>query len=361
MTYQVVVRARNAAGGGDPSPAAELIPRSRASAPRMLVAAARNHAAVLTFRASADNGGTAISGYEVSTDGGDSWSELSPASGDGGVLRATVGDLSNDTEYQVRVRAITEAGPGAATAAVSVTPLAPPAAPARVVATAHTATITVSWDAPAGGGAAVTGYTAIASPGPATCDTRDETTCVLGAQTDVAYTVTVVAHSASGDSAASVPSKSVTAASPVIPPTPPETKEKLDTDESDLDAVQPSDKITIRGSGYAPNSTVEIILYSSPVSLGSVVTDDNGEFSIDVALPPGVAGSHSLVALGADPFGNVRAMRLDVTVAPTSTGMPTTGGAPVEPALFGLLLVLIGAALMRVSRGRSRYGTSRRA
>ncbi|MBG0566532.1 fibronectin type III domain-containing protein [Actinoplanes aureus] len=382
-TYQVSVRAINAAGPGAPSPAAALTLSADVGAPRALTVAARNRAAALTFGAPADARADAITGYQVSVDNGKTWSGLSPAGGAGGMLTATVGNLSNDSTYQIQVRAVTAAGPGAATGAVSVTPLAPPAAPTAVVAAPQTATITVSWSAPAPGGAPVTGYTAIASPGPATCEAVETTTCVLGARADQPYTVVVVAHSASGDSIASAPSASVTAVPPAIPSTPPVADEQLGADggaDGDVDAVQPGETVTIRGSGYAPNSTVEVVVYSAPVSLGTVLTDDNGEFSLDIAVPANLAGTHSIVAVGADPDGNVRSMRLDVTVAPApapspspdtggsqpddggsepDTGgsqpdnggdLPTTGNATEDMAVLGLFLMLLGAGLVRTSR-----------
>ncbi|GAB3830399.1 fibronectin type III domain-containing protein [Dactylosporangium cerinum] len=270
--------------------------------------------------------------------------------------------LVNDRSYQLKVRAVTAVGPGAEAGPVLVTPLAAPAAPSGVTATAKTATITVTWVAPPTGGAQITGYTAVASPGPATCDAVGATTCVLGAQSNQAYTITVVAHSASGDSAASAPSSSVTAAAPEIPATPPVTDEKLDTPQSDDKPTAPGATITLKGSGYAPNSTVELIVYSSPVSLGTVVTDDKGEFSVDVVVPPSLpVGDHTRAAVGADKDGNVRAMRLDVTVAPAAPATPATpatpplavtGAATAVTAEAGLLMLLLGAGLVRASRTR---------
>jgi titin len=360
-TYQVAVRARNAAGPGAASPTAALTPRTTPGAPVSLVAAPRNRSAALTFGAPTDNGGSAVTAYQASTNNGDSWTGLTTASGAGGVLTATVADLANNTAYQVKVRAVTAAGPGAATSAVSVTPLAPPVAPTAVQATAHTATISVTWTASAPGGAPVTGYTAIASPGPATCDstTASPTSCILGATADQPYTITVVAHSASGDSNASAPSTSVTAASPVIPPTPPPADSpKLDTPKGEDSTTKPGATMTIKGSGYAPNSTVELVVYSTPISLGTVITDNNGEFSVDVVVPPTLPiGDHSIAAVGADPQGNVRAMRLDVTVAPAVPTTPTTppvlaitGGATADRAMLGLLMLALGAGLVRASR-----------
>jgi titin len=360
-TYQIAVRARNVAGNGGASATAALTLTSLAGAPVSLAATARNRSAELTFRPPADTGGTAITGYQVSTDDGASWAALGTQGA--GTLTATVAGLVNGTAYQIRVRAVTAAGQGAVAGPVTVTPLAAPAAPSGVVATAKTATITVTWVASPAGGAPVTGYTAIASPGPATCDTTGATTCVLGAQADQAYTVTVVAHSASGDSTASGPSDSVSAASPVIPPTPPVTDEQLDTPTDDDSTTAPGATITLKGSGYAPNSTVELIVYSSPVSLGTVLTDGKGEFSVDVVVPPSLpVGDHTLAAVGADKDGNVRAMRLDVTVAPAVPATPTTpttspplaitGTATVDQAELGLLMLLIGAGLVRASRTR---------
>ena len=35
-------------------------------------------------------------------------------------------------------------------------------------------------------------------------------------------------------------------------------------------------------------------MYSAPISLGTVLTDDHGEFSIDVVVPPTLIGEHSI-------------------------------------------------------------------
>ncbi|WP_271190411.1 fibronectin type III domain-containing protein, partial [Dactylosporangium matsuzakiense] len=133
----------------------------------------------------------------------------------------TVTGLTNGRSYRFVVRAISSVNPGTAgagTLSAAVTPLSTTASvPTAVTAVAGNGTAAVSWTAPAGG-PAVTGYTVTAAPGGFTCDTTTGTTCDVGGLTNgVAYTFTVVAHSAGGDSAASAPSNTVVPAPPFDP------------------------------------------------------------------------------------------------------------------------------------------------
>ena len=85
--------------------------------------------------------------------------------------------------------------------------LAGPQAPAAVTAVGGDAAAVVSWTAPASlDGGTLTGYTATASPGGATCTTTGATTCTItGLAGGTTYSVTVVAHTTAGDSGASAP------------------------------------------------------------------------------------------------------------------------------------------------------------
>jgi hypothetical protein len=79
-----------------------------------------------------------------------------------------------------------------------------PAAPTGVQALSGDGSAAISWSEPAFAGT-ITGYTATASPGGRTCTTTATTSCTLtGLTNGTAYGVTIVAHSASGDSPASV-------------------------------------------------------------------------------------------------------------------------------------------------------------
>ncbi|WP_245966307.1 fibronectin type III domain-containing protein [Sphaerisporangium album] len=87
-----------------------------------------------------------------------------------------------------------------------------PSPPTHVTAVPGDAAATVSWQAPAGSGPAITGYTVTASPGGATATTTGATTAtVSGLSNGTSYTFTVTASSASGTSAPSA------ASDPVMP------------------------------------------------------------------------------------------------------------------------------------------------
>ncbi|WP_433060829.1 IPT/TIG domain-containing protein [Dactylosporangium sp. CS-033363] len=238
---------------------------------------------------------------------------------------------------------------------------APPEAPSPVTAIAGTSSINVTWTAAVPHDSPVTGYTVTATPGPSTCTTlvtdADPLGCVLGATAGQQYTVSVVAHSAAGDSAAAT-SAAVTPAAPVVPAAPPDTPLTLTTDKGQINTAAPGQQIVVIGTGFAAHSTATITLYSTPMTLGTVVTDGSGNFSKAVTVPASLAaGTHTLVAQGVAPSGNPRAMKLTVTVAHRAapSGTLAVTGAPVVPlALAGLVMLLTGAVLVRPRRLRLR-------
>ncbi|MER7007335.1 IPT/TIG domain-containing protein [Dactylosporangium sp. NPDC000555] len=238
-------------------------------------------------------------------------------------LTFTTTDQQNGAQYRaVFQNSLGTATTSAATLTVTALPGNAPDAPAAPTATAGVSSIEVTWTAPAENGSLITGYTVTANPGPATCTTKakTETSCVLGATAGEDYTVTVVAHSAAGNSAASAASNSVTPTAPATTPTAPTADAALTTDAGPISAAEPGQQITLKGSGYAPYSTVIITIYSDPVELGSVITDANGDFTQPVTIPSDLeATSHALVAAGVAPGGTARNLRLDLYVAPGAT------------------------------------------
>ena len=92
-------------------------------------------AALVTFTSPANHGGAPVVNYEYSIDGG-AWTAQVPASAEPAVR---IAGLTNDTLYQVRLRAVNVAGPGTPSAEAAMRPTAAPASvfvpvePARVV------------------------------------------------------------------------------------------------------------------------------------------------------------------------------------------------------------------------------------
>jgi hypothetical protein len=220
--------------------------------------------------------------------------------------------------------------------------------------------IRVSWTAPAGNGVDVIGYKATASPGPATCSTTGVTNCVLGGEAGTSYTVTVVAYSSGGSSPASAASSAVTPTAPEVATSPPDTDLPLNTGDGDVSSIAPGAQIVVKGDGYAPYSSVTITVYSSPIVLATVTTDEQGAFEESVTAPASLStGTHSFVAAGVDPDGNVRALRLDLTVANAGSGggggsLPVTGGAVMWLFLTGFAITLTGFAMRTVRDPRPR-------
>jgi hypothetical protein len=229
-----------------------------------------------------------------------------------------------------------------------------PGAPTDVAATGGSSSIKVSWTAPASNGVTITGYRASASPGPATCTAGpDDAGCVIGAEAGTAYTVSVVALSAGGSSPASAPSDSVVPSSPVVSSTPPDTDLPLETGDGPISTATPGQALVVMGAGYAPYSSVTLTVYSSPQVLASVRAGGTGAFAKSVTVPEGLAaGLHSFVAAGVDEDGNVRALRLDVTVTAESSGgsLPITGPAVIWLIVAGFTLTLAGIGMRLVRR-----------
>jgi hypothetical protein len=169
--YTFRVRAVNANGPGAFSAASNPVTPTAPTAPGVPVigtATAGNQSAVVQWTAPANNGGSAITRYEVqvvnaATNVAVGAVRLAAAN----ATQLTVTGLVNGTRYTFRVRAVNAIGVGALSAnSNAVTPVAPvtvPGAPALVLGTPGGAggaiTATVQWiGVTATGGSAITGY-----------------------------------------------------------------------------------------------------------------------------------------------------------------------------------------------------------
>ncbi|MBD2863369.1 fibronectin type III domain-containing protein [Paenibacillus oceani] len=182
-----------------------VITIEKPGAPTGAAAAAGNGKATISFTPPADDGGSPITGYTVTSSPG-GLVETGSAS------PITVTGLTNLTEYTFTVVATNAKGdsvPSAPTA--SVTPAAEPDAPTGGTATAGNAQAAVTFTPPASdGGSPITGYKVISSPGGKIGTGLTSTISVYGLTNGTAYTFTVVAMNAIGSSEASAPSESVT-------------------------------------------------------------------------------------------------------------------------------------------------------
>jgi hypothetical protein len=177
------------------------------------------------------NGGSTITKYQFSTDGGATWMDRTDT--------ATVSSpivikfLSTDgttpivagTTYPVQIRAVNSASSpnGLGTTSVSVVAATAPGAPTAVSATATgQSTATVSFTAPtSNGGSAITSYTVTSSPGGVTATGSSSPISVTGLTASTAYTFTVTASNAAATSVASTASTSVTTSAPPAAPSAP--------------------------------------------------------------------------------------------------------------------------------------------
>ncbi|WP_432832590.1 fibronectin type III domain-containing protein [Dactylosporangium sp. CA-092794] len=228
--------------------------------------------------------------------------------------------------------------------------------PSNVVAVGGVSSLSVSWQVP-DDVTGVTGYTAIAEPGPARCTTSSAaaTSCVMGGQAGVTYTVTVITNHPLGDSAAAGPSNPATPTAPPIAAAPPDTDLRLTTDQGQITTAAPGQNIVVIGTGFMPYSTATIVVYSTPIVLGTVVTDGAGNFSKPVSVPLDLSvGGHTMVAAGIGPDGAPRSMKMAITVRARGGGLALTG-APIAAMLqLGLAALFGGGSLLLAGRRKLR-------
>jgi uncharacterized repeat protein (TIGR02543 family) len=182
-------------------------------APTGVAATAGNASATVSWTAPASNGGTAVTGYDVTS------YVAGVAQGTtsvGVVTLTTVTGLTNGATYTFRVAAKNAIGTGAQSSdSNAVTPQTVAGAPSGVAATAGNASATVSWTAPASnGGSAITGYDVTPYVGVVPQATTSvglvTQTTVSGLTNGTTYTFRVAAKNGAGIGAQSADSNAVT-------------------------------------------------------------------------------------------------------------------------------------------------------
>jgi hypothetical protein len=118
--YQIKLLAVNTVGDGAASTAASATPATTPAAPTGLSATPGNTQVVISFTPGSD-GGSAIINYEYSIDNGATFSEFNPYTGEA-VSSVIITGLTNETSYNIKLRAVNDVGKGAPSSTVTSTP-----------------------------------------------------------------------------------------------------------------------------------------------------------------------------------------------------------------------------------------------
>ncbi|HBG04174.1 MAG: hypothetical protein A2075_16045 [Geobacteraceae bacterium GWC2_58_44] len=199
IPYTFTVAASNATGTGLlSSPSNTATPSTIPSAPSEVKATgAGSGKASISFSLPADNGGSTINAYTVTStpNSGSTTASATPI---------TVTGLTNGTTYTFTVTATNAAGAGpSSTASNSFTPMLVPGQPTGVAASPGNSQATVTFTPPNEVNRAVTSYTVTAAPGGTRVTGTGSPIVVTGLANGTSYTFTVFASNAGGDGPAS--------------------------------------------------------------------------------------------------------------------------------------------------------------
>lgn len=136
--------------------------------------------------------------------------------------------------------------------------------------------------------------------------------------------------------------------------------------------------VTLTGSGFLPDSLIEVYLASDPtgssgrILLGTTMSDSEGNFAFrwDTAgYPPGSytliatdginSATTEIIVTAAGEQAVVAPVRTDTGAPPAAVGrtLPVTGGVGGVVMRLGIVLLTIGGLVMVASRGRWRKMT----
>ena len=164
--YTFRVRAVNAAGPGAESSATATPNPGPPWHPQYFTAIPDNGKVDLSWKVPANDGGDPITKYQVSSDNGTNWFDVTAEVDVDHEYTYTFTSLDNGTEYTFRVRAVNAAGPGAESTEKATPRPNPPTIPQSFSAVPGNAQAELSWTAPAdNGGAEIEKYEVSRSDG----------------------------------------------------------------------------------------------------------------------------------------------------------------------------------------------------
>ena len=278
-------------------------------APTAVVATAGNASASVVFVAPTSNGGSAITSYTVRSNPGN-------ITATGATSPINVTGLTNGTAYTFTVVATNAVGNSVASAAsTAVTPVAPntvPGAPTAVVATAGNASASVAFVAPTNnGGSAITSYTVRSNPGNITATGATSPINVTGLTNGTAYTFTVVATNAVGNSVASAASTAVTPVAPnTVPGAPTAVVATAGNASASVAFVAPTNNGGSAITGYTVTSSpggITVSGASSPINVTGLTNGTPYTFTVVAtnAVGNSVASTASTAVTPANACGSI--------------------------------------------------------
>ena len=120
-SYNVQIRAVNSVGSGTATASTAATPYTNPAAPTINSITPGNTQLSVAFTAG-NNGGSTITNYKYSTNGGSSFTACSPSQTTSPIV---ITGLTNGTSYDVKILAVNIAGDGTASATTTATPVAP--------------------------------------------------------------------------------------------------------------------------------------------------------------------------------------------------------------------------------------------
>ena len=326
--YELRVSAVNAVGQGSPSNTASATPVTTPGFPTSVVAVRGNTEATISFNAPISDGGSAITGYTVTSNPGG-------ITANGASSPINVTGLTNGTAYTFTVNATNAVGIGEASSpSNSITPATVPDAPTSPTVVPGNLEATVSFEAPINnGGSAITGYTVTSNPGGITASGASSPITVTGLTNGTAYTFTVTATNDVGEGDSSTESNSIT---PLTIPNAP----TIGT------ATHGNAQVTVAFTPPDNNGGSAIIGYTVTSNPGGIVGTGSESPVIVMGLTNGTTYTFTVTATNAAGTGEASESSNSVTPA-------TVPGAPTSPSAIAGNLEATVSFVSPVSDGGS--------
>ena len=221
-TYTFTVVAINSTGTSVAASSAAGTTSNNPDAPTNVVVTTTNGGSnlrtnvTISWTAPANNGGSAITSYTVS-----STPSGKTCTASNGATSCQITNLSKGTSYTFTVVATNVAGNSTGATSSAYVTTAAPQPPTGVSATLSGTKVVVAWTAPSNNGNdPITGYTVTSSPGNKSCTTTSATTCnINGLTIGTTYTFAVTATNSTGTSSPSSPSSATATYSAPSAPT----------------------------------------------------------------------------------------------------------------------------------------------